>query len=237
VTIYVPAGYDENPEKRYPELYMHDGQNLFEPERAFIPGQHWRLREAADKAIGERTAEPMLIVGIDNGGAARVDEYTPTRDRKKKLGGKADVHAVMIVEELKPLIDAKYRTRPDARSTAIGGSSLGGLVSLYLGMRRPDIFTRLAVMSPSVWWDNRMILREVDQFAGKSRPRIWLDTGLREGAEALRDTRALRDKLRERGWNNGDFRYVEDRRGDHSERAWAGRARAMLEFLFPPQPL
>src|SRR5215212_1680389 len=90
VVVYLPAGYDEKQDQRYPVLYMHDGQNLFEPERAFIPGQHWRLREAADQAIGARTASPMIIVGIDNGGSSRVDEYTPTRDTKRNAGGRAD---------------------------------------------------------------------------------------------------------------------------------------------------
>jgi predicted alpha/beta superfamily hydrolase len=236
-TLYLPAGYDEREDTRFPVLYMHDGQNLFEPHRAFIPGQHWRLREAADQAIGELTAEAMIIVGIDNAGSSRIDEYTPTPDPKKRGGGKADNHGRMLIEELKPLIDGMYRTRSDSRNTGIGGSSLGGLVSLYLGLRRPNVFTRIAAMSPSVWWHERIIFTEVERFAEKTRPKIWLDTGLREGAEALRDVRALRDKLRERGWNNGDFRYVEDRRGDHSERAWARRAKAMLEFLFPPQPL
>ena len=88
-------------------------------------------------------------------------------------------------------------------------------------------------MSPSVWWDSRVILGEVDAFTGP-RPRVWLDVGGREGAEALRDVRALRDRLRAHGWDDRRLRFYEDRRGDHSERAWARRARMMLEFLFPP---
>ncbi len=237
ITVYLPAGYDERPEQRYPVLYMHDGQNLFDASRAFVPGQSWRLSDAADAAICARTAEPMLIVGIDHGGPARADEYTPTRDPKKNAGGRAAEHARMLIEDLKPRIDSTYRTRPDGRSTGVGGSSLGGLVSLFLVLRHPDVFTRAAVMSPAVWWDHRVILREVESFAGPERPRLWLDTGGREGAEALRDTRELRDVLRGRGWTNGRLRYVEERRADHSERAWAARARPMLEFLFPPQPL
>lgn len=235
ITIYLPPGYDEHPDNRYPVLYMHDGQNLFEPSRAFIPGQHWRLGEAADEAIGSRSAEPMLIVGIDNAGASRVDEYTPTRDATKKAGGHADDHGRMIVDELKPVIDQRYRIRPAAGETAVGGSSLGGLSALYLALKHPHVFSRAAAMSPSVWWDDRFILRELQALAGTSRPRIWLDTGGREGGEALRDVRALRDRLRQSGWTNGELRYHEDRRGDHSERAWAARARMMLAFLFPPQ--
>lgn len=233
IAVYLPAGYDERDDRRYPVLYMHDGQNLFESHRAFIPGQHWRLGEAADKVIGERGAEPMVIVGIDNAGSSRVDEYTPTRDPAKKAGGHAADHARMIIEEIKPLIDSRYRTRADAANTAIGGSSLGGLDALFLVLRHPEVFSRAAVMSPSVWWHDRVILKDVQAFDFQPRPRIWLDIGGREGAEAVADAHALRDALRRRGWNESNFMFREDRRAEHNERAWAARAVPMLEFLFP----
>ena len=93
-------------------------------------------------------------------------------------------------------------------------------------------------MSPSVWWDNRVVLSEVERFRAPKRPRIWLDMGGREGVEGLNDARALRDRLRMSGWRDEeDFNYFEDRRADHSERAWAKRAPAVLEFLFPPAEL
>ena len=238
VTIYLPPGYNDRDDVRYPVLYMHDGQNLFEPERAFIPGQNWRLREAADETIGNRTARPMIIAGIDNTGSSRIDEYTPTHSEKHHGGGKVDDYGRMIIEELKPIIDANYRTLPDAPNTALGGSSLGGLATLHLGLTHPDVFGNLAVMSPSVWWDNRVVLSEVERFRAPKRPRIWLDMGGREGVEGLNDARALRDRLRMSGWRDEeDFNYFEDRRADHSERAWAKRAPAVLEFLFPPGEL
>jgi predicted alpha/beta superfamily hydrolase len=229
LTVYLPAGYDERDDRRYPVLYMHDGQNLFDAERAYIPGQHWRMKEAADAAIGERTVPPLIVVGIDHAGAARIDEYTPTSDPKHSGGGRADEYARKLIEEIKPLIDARYRTL--AGDTATGGSSLGGLVSLYLALKHPDVFRRAAVMSPSVWWNERAILREVDAFDGP-RPKLWVDIGGREGTQALFDARALRDKLRERGWDDTNLHYHEDRRGDHSERAWARRVRQALEYLF-----
>src|SRR5437588_4228824 len=102
----------------------------------------------------------------------------------------------MLIEQLRPIIDATYRTLTDVANTALGGSSLGGLATLHLGLTRPDVFGHLAVMSPSVWWDNRAILGEVDAFAVTQRPRIWLDVGGREGVEGLNDARALRDVLR-----------------------------------------
>lgn len=231
VTVYLPAGYDEREEGSYPVLYMQDGQNLFDAHRAYVPGNHWRLQEAADAAIGERTAEPLIIVGIDHAGPARIDEYTPVADPKHSGGGRAADYARFLIEELKPSIDAQFRTRPEAESTGIGGSSLGGLVSLYLALKHPEVFRRAAVMSPSVWWSGRAILADAEAFDG-TPPRMWLDIGGREGLEALRDARELRDRLAAKGWK--DFFFFEDRRADHSERAWARRVRQALEFLFPP---
>jgi predicted alpha/beta superfamily hydrolase len=234
VTVYLPASYDDHDDRRYPVLYMQDGQNLFDPHRAFIPGQHWRLAEAADEAIGERTASPMIIVGIDNAGPSRIDEYAPTHDPKRNGGGRADDYARFLLEELKPVIDASYRTLVDSEHTAVGGSSLGGLLAMYIAAKYPHAFSRVAVMSPSVWWNDRVILREVDEFAGPHRPRVWLDIGGREGGDAVSGAQALRDRLRAKGWNDESLMYHEDRRADHSERAWAARVRKVLEFLFPP---
>lgn len=233
LTVYLPPSYDDKPDRRFPVLYMHDGQNLFDADRAYVPGQHWRMSEAADAAIGERTASQMIIVGIDHGGTARLDDYTPVHSPKHNGGGKSGQHALMLREELKPMIDARYRTLGDRENTAVGGSSLGGLVSLWLALKHSDLFGRAAVMSPSVWWGGRTVLHDVDSFQGE-RPRMWVDIGGREGAEALRDARELNQRLRAKGWNDETLRFYEDRRGDHSERAWARRVRNALEFLFPP---
>lgn len=233
ITIHLPAGYDDGEERRYPVLYMQDGQNLFDAERAYIPGQHWRLAEAADAAIGERTARPVILVGVDHAGVGRIDEYTPSRDAKHKGGGRADDYARVLIEELKPAIDERFRTLRGAPDTGIGGSSLGGLVSLYVVLKHRDVFSRAAVMSPSVWWNARHILRVTEEWDGPP-PRLWIDVGSREGGEAVADVRALRDVIVAKGWSGDWFRFYEDRRGDHSERAWARRVRQALEFLFPP---
>jgi predicted alpha/beta superfamily hydrolase len=235
ITVYLPPGYHDRQERRYPVLYMQDGQNLFDPERSFA-GETWRLAAAADEAIGAHTARPMIIVGVDHAAADRIEEYTPVPDQRRGAGGRADRYGRMLVEELKPLIDARYRTDP--QESALGGSSLGGLATLYLGLAHPETFGRLAVLSPSVWWNGRAILGDVDRFEGERRPAIWLDTGGREGAEALAGARELRDRLLAKGWDRRrDLRYFEDRRANHSEEAWARRARAVLEYLFPPVQL
>jgi predicted alpha/beta superfamily hydrolase len=232
VTIYLPAGYDDRPDRRYPVLYMQDGQNLFDAERAYIPGQHWQLKEAADAAIGERTASPMIIVAVDHAGIGRMDEYTPVQDARHKGGGRADDYARMLIEELKPVIDERFRTLAEPANTGIAGSSLGGLVSLHVALTRPEVFGRVAAMSPSVWWGNRAILEEIDAYHGPAL-RLWTDIGGREGMEALHNVRELRNRIAAKGWSDEVFRYYEDRRADHSERAWQRRVRTVLEFLFP----
>jgi len=230
ITIYLPPGYNDRSERRYPVLYMQDGQNLFDDARAFA-GRSWRLRDAADEAIGLRTASPMMIVGVDHAGNDRVEEFTPTHDEVRKACGKADEYGVFLFYKVKRAIDDTYLTHPD--QFFVGGSSLGGLVSMHLALRYP--VRGAIVMSPSVWWDNRAIVKEVDDYADSRRPHLWLDIGGREGREALEGARLLRDRLRAKGWNDATLRYYEDRRAEHSERAWGARVRKALEFLFPPE--
>jgi predicted alpha/beta superfamily hydrolase len=232
VIVYLPPGYDEERDRRYPVLYMQDGQNLFDDATSFSGA--WHLDDAAAQMIASGQLEPLIIVGIANAGAYRIDEYTPTRDAAKRAGGKADRYGRMLVEELKPFIDSEYRTLPDARNTGIGGSSLGGLVSLYLALKYSGIFWRVAVLSPSVWWDNRFIVRRVRALGAAPPLRIWLSTGTAEGEDTLAGARRVRDALLAKGWSEGDTLHYEEVEGAaHSERAWSELAPAMLRFLFP----
>ena len=232
VLVWLPPGYDDG-NGRYPVLYMHDGQNLFEPDTAFQKGEHWRLGETAAKLIDSGDIEPLVIVGIYNTGAHRKEEYTPTRDAKLG-GGLAGDYGRMIVEELKPLIDRSYRTRPDPGATGIGGSSLGGLVSLYLAFTHPQVFHRVAALSPSVWWNWRAILKTVRQARSKPPLKIWLDMGTAEGKRGLDDARLLKAALVGLGFAaGGDLHYAEYEGATHSETAWAERVGPMLTWLFP----
>jgi predicted alpha/beta superfamily hydrolase len=232
LVVYLPPGYDDDPGRRYPVLYMHDGQNLFDPETAFVRGQHWRLGEMADMLIAEGRVEPLIIVGIYHTGHDRVHEYTPTKDARIG-GGLAKLYGQMLVEELKPFIDGRYRTDPRRERTGLGGASLGGLVSMFLGLRHADVFGRLAVMSPSVWWGKRAILRYVAR-ARKPATRIWLDMGTAESRSGIADARRLRAALVQRGWREDvDLAYAETQGGTHSEAAWAQRVGDVLQFLYP----
>ena len=240
VIVYLPPGYDKDKQRRYSVLYFHDGQNLFDGATSFIPGQEWRLDEAAQSLIAGGKIEPLIIVGVYNTGKDRIDEYTPVEEPKYKAGGKADLYGRLLVEELKPFIDKTYRTKKDAAHTGLGGSSLGGLVSVYLGLRYPNVFGRLAVVSPSVWWGNNQIVKYVESQNKKPQLRIWLDIGTKEGGTAeeaqhtVEGARLLRGSLIKKGWKlEKNLKYFEAQGAEHNERAWAARVEQILMFLFP----
>lgn len=207
-------------------LYMHDGMGAF---------VHWRLDETALALISNKQMDDLLIVFVENGGTteARFDEYTPTRDAAYAQSGNADNYGRMLIEELKPFIDSEYRTLTGSENTGLGGASLGGLVTAYLGFKHPETFGLLAVMSPSVWWDRGMILREVKSLASKPSLRIWLDVGTAEG-DSARQTRLLRDALKAKGWvQDSDLNYYEAKDARHDDEAFGRRASRFLKFLFP----
>jgi predicted alpha/beta superfamily hydrolase len=235
ITVYLPPNYEDDLSRDYPVLYLHDGQNLFDPRTSFIPGRTWRVAETADTMIEAGRVEPLIIVGIANTGERRLAEYTPTRDWQMG-GGEATYYGDLLVNDLLPYISALYRVRQGSENIGLGGSSLGGLVTLYLGLKYPEIFGRLAVMSPSVWWNHKSIIGYVNETAPglKQRPRIWLDVGDAEGRRTLVDADLLDRRLLANGWEAGsELNYLQVPGGTHDEAAWAERVGPMLEFLFP----
>jgi len=232
ILVYLPPGYKARGAQRYPVLYLQDGQNVF--DKATSIGEEWHVDETAQSLIESGEIEPLIVVAIYNTGEHRIDEYTPTKVPEKGGGGSADLYGRMLVEEIKPLIDRKYKTLPSAASTGIGGSSLGGLLTLHLALKYPTAFNKLAVVSPSVWWDNRVIVREVQALSAKLPLRIWLDVGTAEGPDVVADARALRDALVAKGWvPDHDLKYVEAEGGQHNEQSWGARVADVLKFLYP----
>jgi len=237
ISVYVPPGYDEDSGRRYPLLILQDGQNLFDPATSFVPGQTWRVAESADDAIAAAEVEPLVVAGVANAGERRIAEYTPTRDMKLG-GGEAGKYALLILRELLPFLQARYRLRSGPESTGIGGSSLGALVSFWMGLGHADVFGRLAVLSPSVWWNHRYILAYLNDLAPglHQRPRIWLDVGDHEGRRTLTDADTLHARLRQQGWRDeADLHFQTVAGGRHDEASWAERVRPMLRFLFPAE--
>lgn len=241
ILVYLPPEYEEAPERSFPVLYMQDGQKLFgcrSLRESYEAACTWRADEAADAAISGGDSEPLLIVGVASSGERRTAEYTPTVDWKMG-GGEADRYGRLLVEELLPFIAAQYRIKTGAANTGLGGSSLGGLAALYLGLKYPGVFGKLAVLSPSVWWNHRAILALVGEASQHLtfRPRIWLDVGDREGQRAVADTDLLEARLRTHGWRPGsELKYQRIQGGTHDEGSWASRVRPMLRFLFPAKP-
>ena len=233
LVVYLPPGYHEQPQRRFPVLYLHDGQNLFDGSTAFIRGQDWHVGQTADAEIHAGQVEPLIIVGIYNTGKARIREYTPTK-APKLGGGRADRYGKFLLEEVMPFVHREYRAEGGRARTGIGGSSLGGLASLYLGLLRSEVFGKIAALSPSVWWHHRVIHSLAEQMAVHSRPRIWLDIGTREGPRIVEDVERYRDILLSRGWRlDEDLRYERIEGGEHNEAAWARRVGPFLRFLYP----
>jgi len=224
VDVYLPDSYDAG-RQRYPVIYMQDGQNLSDPAIAFA-GQTWHLHEGLSWLAG-RGIEP-IVVGLHNT-PGRLAEYSPFPDAKHG-GGDGDRYARFVIDTVKPRIDATYRTRRDRDSCAIAGSSMGGLISLYLFFRRPSPFGRAAVMSPSIWFGGGRILEFVEA-ARPTRGRLYLDVGTAEGDDTLRNARALNRLLRRKGLRKERLRYVEAEGHQHREADWAWRLPQALEFL------
>ncbi|PYU61998.1 MAG: esterase [Acidobacteria bacterium] len=217
--VYTPPGYADRSRRHFPVLYLHDGQNLFDGATSFIPGQDWHVGQTADQYIQAGVVAPLIIVGMYNT-KARIREYTPTQVPKLG-GGRADRYAKFLIEEVKPFVDREYCTLSGSQHTGIGGSSLGGLVSLYLGLQHSCIFGKIAA-------------RFVRTATAEPRPRIWLDIGTREGPRIVQDVEKFRDVLLEKGWKLGnDLHYERVEDAEHNEVAWARRVGPFLQFLYP----
>lgn len=230
IYVYLPPDYHSS-ESKYPVLYMHDGQNIFDASSA---GQEWRMDEWAEQLIAEGTIQPMIIVGIGNT-SDRIAEYTPTAQARSSqnipMGGLGNEYTKLLIQRIKPFIDQRYRTLPDRTHTALGGSSLGGLISMYMGLQHPEMFGQLLVVSPSVWWDDRVIISMVGDMKSTLRPRIWLDAGTAEGPNVVQDTRDLQQALLDKGWKDSELHVQFFEGAGHNERAWSERAGLLLRFV------
>jgi predicted alpha/beta superfamily hydrolase len=241
--VHLPPSYAEGA-RRYPVLYMQDGQNLFDQSLSFAG--EWQVDETMHLLSHE--GFEAIVVGIPNMGVRRLDEYSPFRDRRLRGGGRGDRYLAFLADTVKPLIDGEYRTLPGREYTGVIGSSMGGLISLYAILRRPDIFGFAGVMSPSLWFAQEAIFSFV-QAAPFQPGRIYLDIGTHEGVDPrtlLRTphryvsryvgaARRMGDLLASKGYTPGvALHYAEEEEAGHNEAAWARRLPAALRWLLAP---
>ncbi len=226
--VSLPAHYSSQ-ETRYPVIYMHDGQNLFDPAMSFSGS--WNVDVAmAELSLGGLEA---IVVGIPNMGHERIAEYSPF-EQTGFGNGRGDLYLDFLINTVKPLIDARYLTLPDREHTGIVGSSLGGLISLYAFFRYPRVFGFAGVLSPSLWLGEGAIFSFIEQ-APFSPGKLYLDVGAREGARHVANAQEMRDLLEAKGYRLGkDLLWVEEEMGHHHEAAWARRFQGALPFLVPP---
>ena len=230
ILVYLPPSYATS-EKRYPVVYMHDGQNLFDAAASFCG--EWKVDETLEAASA--TGLEAIVVGIPNTGTERLNEYSPFADPRRG-GGKGDRYLRFVVDTLKPRIDRDFRTLTNRENTGIMGSSMGGLISLYAYFRYTDVFGFVGAMSPSIWFAARAIVPYI-QRAPLVAGRIYLDMGTAEGAFMLADAQRMEALLQRKGYRlEHNLRFVEAKDAPHSETAWSMRFGPALEFLLKHVP-
>jgi predicted alpha/beta superfamily hydrolase len=223
VFVYLPPSYRRR--TRHPVIYMQDGQNLFDPALSFAGS--WRVDRTLDRAC--RRGLEAVVVGIANAGPARLDEYSPWPGPDG--GGAGARYLAFVTDTVKPLIDQRFRTLPEAEHTGIAGSSMGGLMALYAFFRQPDRWGFAAALSPSLWFAQAELL-ELVAGSGPPRGRLYLDVGLLEGERHVHAVRHLRDRLVALGYRTDrHLRCVVDPLGRHHESDWGRRFRRALPFL------
>ena len=186
IWLYLPKNYTTST-KKYPVIYMHDAQNLFDVKTSFAG--EWNIDEKLDSLNAQ-----VIVVGIENGGEKRMDELTPYKHPKYN-GGNANNYLDFIVTTLKPIIDKKYRTKTNAKNTAIFGSSLGGLTSFYAILKYPKVFGKAGIFSPAFWF-NRNEINELTQKAPKLNSKIYFLCGDNEGdADVIPDLNKIEELI------------------------------------------
>ncbi len=222
IIIWLPPGYNKlrNVQKKYPVLYMHDGQNLIDPKTSFT-GKDWRVDETVVKLSKAKRMEEIIVVGIYNT-SDRLEEYSDSE--------KGDLYLKFIVDELKPFIDNNYRTLPQRECTAIMGSSMGGLISFIAGWKYYDVFSMAGCLSGSFYYDNEKVFDIINPLGRpKKKVKFYID----HGEDGLIRGQRMFCRLTELGYvvgKNIDYYYAPN--AEHNETAWAERLERPLLFFF-----
>lgn len=216
IWAFLPADYNHNPEKRYPVVYFHDAQNIFEGWKAPF-GKSWEVHNTM-RRLGSQGVEQSIIIGIEHGKQRRKSEFIPLT-RQGNFAHEGNAYADFIANKLKPFVDKKLRTIPWREQTALIGSSMGGLITLYAGMKHQDIFSKLGVFSPALWAAPALfpLIRKV----GRHYPmKIYLTVGLKEGSGTVRQTEEMFQTLTYAGFPQHELYLGKRNLGKHDETFW-----------------
>lgn len=226
VWIYLPPNYD-NTSKKYPVIYMHDAQNLFDNASSYAG--EWEVDETLNK-LYERTGKGFIVVGIENGGEERINEYTPWKNEKYG-GGKGAIYIDFIIKTLKPYIDDHYRTKKQQRHTGLIGSSLGGLISYYGGLQYPKTFGKIGALSTSFWFSEKVVDFTLEK-GNLKNIRLFLLVGGKEGEDMDKDTQKMESLLLKTGFKPKNLNTKINPEGKHNEAFWQSEFSAVVSWLY-----
>ena len=224
IWLYLPPNYQTSQED-YPVIYMHDGQNLFDKKTSYAG--EWKVDETLNEMY-ETTGKGFIVVGIENTGKERLNEYSPWK-HEKYGGGSGDNYLDMIVSVLKPKIDQNYRTKPEADHTAIMGSSMGGLISYYAALKYPDVFGKVGVFSPSFWF-SKSVFDYTEKRAKIADVKMFFLLGAKEGMKKEFDS--LSELLLYSGFKKEKFIKKLVPGGEHNEALWSGQFKEVITWLY-----
>jgi len=241
--VFLPPGYNDaaNRERRYPVLYMFDGQNLFDACLAYDHVHEWQVDETVTRLAGEGKIEPLIVVGLDNAGEKRSFEYLPWIDNIQNAGGPAPGGTRLpefMIKEVMPVIETKYRIARGRENTGIGGSSYGGIAALYVGLEAPLVFGKVLAEGPTLWVGNGKIGRETSVLA-VAPIKVFIGYGGKEwdvpGANEaqVKMIERVEANLKNALYSPSEVKFVFDPEAHHNEEAWAKRLPEALTFLFP----
>ena len=226
IRMYFPPDYSSG--KRFPVIYMHDGQNLFDDATAF--SGEWKVDEILD-SLYKYNRFSCIVVGIYNGEGQRMNELSPWHNDSLNLGGDGDKYAKFIVKTLKPFIDSHYRTLTDRENTVIMGSSMGGLMSLYMALEYPEIFGKAGIFSPSLWFSPK-IFEMMQKHKLKMLQKFYLISGAKEGNQTVYNTLKADSVLRSIGFDENYIMCKIPKDGQHNELSWSQQFGDAVRYLF-----
>ena len=228
IWIYLPEDYVTT-KKKYPVIYMHDGQNLFDEVTAYAG--EWKVDETLD-ALFKKSRKSFIVVGIDHGAEERLNDYGPWNNPKYG-GGNGDLYGDFLAKTLKPYIDNNYRTLSSAKNTGLIGSSMGGLISLYTGVKYPSKFGKLGVFSPSTWFTKTALFEYLNKnIKGNNKSKFYLYGGHLEGDHLIEDLDEISELIQQKGINKSNIKISTEKEGTHKEVFWAKEFPKAIEWLF-----